>query len=377
MSSTLTAINVFPIKSTAGIELSRALVELQGLNFDRRFMVSDSRGDMVTARKYPEMVNVEATPTESGLYITAPNKEALHLTIKEFDLEIACATVWSDQFPAYTTTKEADAWFSEYLGMDVELLYTGQESRRIRQKLGHNVSFADGYPLLVISEGSLKALNQRSSEQHSMSQFRTNLVVSGAPFIEDTWKRFRIGEVEFEVVKPCERCIMTTIDTPKAAFRPSKEPLTALSTFRANNHGSVFFGQNVVAKNRGVIHQHDEVEVLEYKEPDYYLDTQSDVSEQNTASQINSENVPHTVKIRIQGMEFEGNTQQPLLDQTDIKGIPIRNSCRAGLCGACRVVLKSGEVDQPMTPAMDILKKREENYILACCATPKSDIEIE
>ncbi len=106
-----------------------------------------------------------------------------------------------------------------------------------------------------------------------MEQFRTNLVVgSDEPFIEDSWKRIKIGEVEFEAVKPCERCILTTVDVEKGAFRESKEPLNTFSRFRANERGGVFFGQNLVAKNEGMIRTGDEIEVLEYKDKEVYDD---------------------------------------------------------------------------------------------------------
>lgn len=272
--SFLSQINVFPVKSVGGIALSTAWVEKQGLTFDRRFMLALSDGSMVTARKYPQMVLVQSTLTPDGLIFTASGHSSLRICYADFKMQEAPATVWKDSFTAYTTTDEADDWFSHVLGQRVELLFTGEQSNRVREKLGHNVSFADGYPLLVISEASLNELNRRSPEVHSMDQFRTNLVVSGdEPFIEDSWKRIRIGEVEFEAVKPCERCVLTTVDVEKGQFRSSKEPLNTLSQFRANELGGVFFGQNLVAKNEGMIRQGDEIEVLEYKDKEFYPDT--------------------------------------------------------------------------------------------------------
>lgn len=272
-SSRLTQINVYPVKSVAGIAISSAWVEKQGLAFDRRFMVATSDGVMVTARKYPHMVKVQSSLTADGIIFTAPDQPALKLRYADFKHQAAPATVWNDSFEAYTTTDEADDWFSDALGQRVELLYTGEQSNRVPERVGNNVSFADGFPVLVISEGSLDELNRRSSESHLMDQFRTNLVVSGGePFVEDSWKRIRIGEVEFESVKPCSRCILTTVDIDKGAFKPSKEPLRTLSQFRANRSGDVFFGQNLIALNEGMIHAGDPVEVLEYKEKEQYED---------------------------------------------------------------------------------------------------------
>lgn len=269
----LKKINVFPVKSVGGISLSNAWVEKQGLSFDRRFMLATSDGKMVTARKYPQMVKVDVCLLNDGLIFSYLQKSPLKIRYQDFKQQETAATVWNDTFTAYTTTDDANDWFSDVIGVRVELLFTGEQSNRVRDKLGHNVSFADGYPLLIISQQSLDELNRRSPEHHSMDQFRTNLVVDTTqPFAEDTWKRIRIGDVEFEAVKPCERCILTTVDVNKAMFRESKEPLNTFSQFRANEQGGVFFGQNLVAKNEGIIHAGDTIEVLETKEPEQYED---------------------------------------------------------------------------------------------------------
>ncbi|PLX64708.1 MAG: flavodoxin [Vibrio alginolyticus] len=269
----LSQINVFPVKSVGGLSLSSVWVEKQGLSFDRRFMIAKADGAMITARKYPQMVTIKSALLSDGVVFSSLGMEPLKIRYQDFKMQETPATVWKDTFTAYTTTDDADDWFSRVLGQRVELLFSGEQSNRVREKLGQNVSFADGYPVLVISQASLDELNRRSSELHSMDQFRTNLVVSDTkPFEEDSWKRIRIGEVEFESLKPCERCILTTVNTQRGTFRESKEPLKTLQQFRANDVGGVFFGQNLVARNEGIIRQGDKVEVLEYKEPEFYAD---------------------------------------------------------------------------------------------------------
>ncbi|WP_423840702.1 hybrid-cluster NAD(P)-dependent oxidoreductase [Vibrio mytili] len=269
----LSQINVFPVKSVGGVSVSSAWVEKQGLSFDRRFMLAKADGSMVTARKYPQMVTVKSALLADGVVFSSLGMEPLKIRYQDFKMQETPATVWSDTFTAFTTTDEADDWFTSVLGQRVELLFCGEQSNRVREKFGHNVSFADGYPVLVISQASLDELNNRSSELHSMDQFRTNLVVADTkPFEEDSWKRIRIGEVEFESLKPCERCILTTVNTQRGTFRESKEPLKTLQQFRSNEQGGVFFGQNLVARNEGIIRQGDKVEVLEYKEPEFYPD---------------------------------------------------------------------------------------------------------
>ncbi|MBE3657157.1 flavodoxin [Vibrio navarrensis] len=269
----LKQINVFPVKSVGGLSLSSAWVEKQGLSFDRRFMLATADGGMVTARKYPQLVTISSALVADGVVFSSVGKPPLTIRYRDFKMQEAPAQVWKDQFIAYTTTDEADDWFSDVLQQRVELLFCGEQSNRVREKVGHNVSFADGYPLLVISEASLAELNRRSPEHHLMDQFRTNLVVSNTDaFAEDGWKRIRIGEVEFEAVKPCERCVLTTVDVEKGQFRQSKEPLKTLLQFRANEHSGVFFGQNLVARNEGMIRAGDRVEVIESKEKEFYPD---------------------------------------------------------------------------------------------------------
>ncbi|MEC6796458.1 hybrid-cluster NAD(P)-dependent oxidoreductase [Photobacterium sp. S4TG1] len=270
---TLSQIHVYPVKSTAALTQSHAWVEKQGLAFDRRFMVASDKGVMITARKYPQMIKITATLTMTGLILQYPNKTDLILQYADFAMVDASATVWNDNFSAYTTTMIANQWFSDIIGHSVQLLFCGQQSNRVRSKIGHNVSFADGYPLLVISEASLAALNERSRDHHTMAQFRTNLVVSNTDaFAEDEWKRIRIGKVEFEIVKPCARCILTTVDPLTGEFNTLKEPLKTMATFRADAKGDVFFGQNAVALNEGMIRAGDVIEVLETQPKQVYVD---------------------------------------------------------------------------------------------------------
>ncbi|WP_173425649.1 hybrid-cluster NAD(P)-dependent oxidoreductase [Photobacterium angustum] len=269
----LSQLNVFPVKSIAGISQSKVWVEKQGISFDRRFMVATLSGDMITARKSPKMVKVKAALIADGIVLSYEDKACLVLKYAQFDMAEASSTVWGDTFIAYTTTEQANAWFSDVLGQPVQLLFTGEQSNRLRPKISQNVSFADGYPLLVISEASLQALNERSSEHHTMDQFRTNLVVSNTEaFAEDGWKRIRIGEVEFEAVKPCARCILTTVDPKSATFSESKEPLVTMAKFRADETGNVYFGQNLVARNEGIISVGDTIEILETKPKEIYAD---------------------------------------------------------------------------------------------------------
>lgn len=381
----LSQITVYPVKSVAGISMSTAWVEKQGLAFDRRFMLAFVDGSMITARRFPQMVKIRSALLPDGIRFSAPNVTDLVIHYDQFAMQPFNTTVWKDTFSAFTTDEQADRWFSRIIGEPVKLLYTGEQSNRYREKLGHNVSFADGYPLLLISQGSLDELNRRSPEKHSMAQFRPNLVASDcAPFAEDKWKRIKIGEVEFAVVKPCERCVLTTVDVQTGRFKTSREPLKTLAQFRANEQGGVFFGQNLVALNEGMINQDDLIEVLEYQQGEEYADhfsgSASSQSEEQSASAFPEQNstvkASQTLTLLFNDTVVFGNSEMTLLEQAERNGVAIANSCRAGLCGTCRVKVVAGEVDQADVPALPHIDSAN-GMVLACCCVPQSDVKIE
>ncbi len=173
--------------------------------------------------------------------------------------------IWGDRCEAQDGGEEAAAWFTGCLGFPARLVYMPESTFR-RANPGYvaarrRVSFADAYPLLLIGSSSLVDLNQRMETALPMNRFRPNLVVSGStPFDEDRWKQFRIGAVEFAVVKPCDRCVTTTIDQQTGVA--GKEPLRTLATFRKWN-GQVYFGQNVVHRQAGVLRVGQAVTVVE------------------------------------------------------------------------------------------------------------------
>lgn len=372
--STLTEISIYPIKSIQGNQINKAFVEKQGIEDDRRFLIADLDGKMITARKYPSLVKITSQIMGSQLILNYGVKDELILDKEAFNLNSAPATVWGDTFDAYTTSSHANQWFSDIIGKPVQLLYLGEVSNRWREKLDTEVSFADGYPLLIISQASLDDLNERSPQVHKMAQFRPNLVVSGEePFIEDSWKKIRIGTVVFELRKPCQRCILTTVDSDSGEFNQNKEPLNTLLKFRADENREVYFGQNMIALNEGTIHVGDEIEVIEYKNKEKYLQTEISISSSSDSVNVDPQK---SVTIDIDGREFIGDNSKTLLVQAEQAGVDMPNSCRAGLCGACMVKVTEGEVQQERVPAIT-QRHIDEGYALACSCVPKSDIKAE
>ncbi|NVK71935.1 MAG: MOSC domain-containing protein [Oceanospirillaceae bacterium] len=276
MSYTLSDLFIYPIKSIQGIPLATSQVELAGLYNDRRYMLVKPDGEFITGRTHPSLTLVSAKRIDEECWqLSHPNQpKTLIISPTSFSPNHADVLIWDDYVNAQLAQEDANTWFSEVAGEPLKLVYFGETAERYTSRRPEvPVAFADGYPFLLTTEASLFELNRTCPKEIKMAQFRPNLVIKGnEPFEEDSWIRIRIGEVEFENVKPCVRCIFTTLD-PNTAERIGKgEPLKTLGKFRLLEQQGVTFGINMIALNTGNIHVNDSVEVLEYKEPEVYSD---------------------------------------------------------------------------------------------------------
>jgi uncharacterized protein YcbX len=202
--------------------------------------------------------------------------------------------VWQSEVAGEVYNGEVSEWFSDALGRSCPLVLMPESSERhVSEQFDRGddiVSFADGYPLMMLGEGSLAEVNERLHDRYRgdeygeklplpMNRFRPNLVVRGSdPFAEDRWAKIRVGEAIFRVVKPCGRCVMTTVDQARGEF-DGKEPLKTMATFRmakdvfpntfeelGQTANAVLFGENLIPENPGAtIRVGDEVEVLEQR----------------------------------------------------------------------------------------------------------------
>jgi uncharacterized protein YcbX len=263
----VTEINIYPIKSTRRIAVTESEVLPRGLPWDRRWMLVDSEGTFITARQHPTLAVVETRLAGDVLQVNVANRQPLQLPLQPLERETITVKVWRDQCDAVFAGEEADVWFSEYLGIPCRLVQMTDDLRRGVDpdfgQPGDEVSFADGFPLLLLSEASLQDLNSRLDETVSMRRFRPNLVVDGEqPYAEDNWQRLRVGEVEFAGVKNCSRCVFTTVDPDTGIKHPGKEPLRTLSSYRRRPEGGVYFGQNLIPRSGGIIRVGDSVEII-------------------------------------------------------------------------------------------------------------------
>lgn len=266
----LSEINVYPVKSLGGVALQKAEVEERGLRFDRRLMLIDEKNEFLTQREFPKMATVTLEIDGSG-FIASNHASKISIPHAPDTKETLKVKIWNSRVTALVYSDKINKWFSEFLSSNCRLVFMPEESRRTInpfyavRKFKDTVSFADGYPFLLIGENSLFDLNEKLEKPLPMDRFRPNFVIKNSEaFAEDNWKKIRIGDTVFHVVKPCARCVMTTIEQSKGE-KDGQEPLRTLSKYRAKN-GKVLFGQNLIAENPGgVLKIGDWVEVLETK----------------------------------------------------------------------------------------------------------------
>lgn len=259
----LTGIYIYPIKSAAGISLEMAEVENRGFQYDRRWMVVDEQGKFLTQRQLPRMALIQVRLMADQLVVEVPNQQRLLIPVELVSDRRISVKVWNDVCDAIELSPEVSQWFSEFLGINCHLVYLPEDSYRpINPEYAQpdeQVSFADGFPFLLISEASLQDLNQRLDQPVPMNRFRPNLVVSGCQaFAEDSWRQIRIGSLRFRVVKPCARCAITTVD--QSLGISGKEPLITLAQYRLDQ-GQILFGQNLIAENLGILRIGDKVTI--------------------------------------------------------------------------------------------------------------------
>lgn len=261
----LSEINIYPIKSLGGISLQSAGVEDRGLKYDRRWVLVDETNTFFTQRDFPEMALIKVAIRDDGLHLRHKRKNIESLIIPfAFDHSRKDKVViWDDTVIGEFYNQAIDDWFSEILGIKCHLVKMPESTRRIVDETyakNKTVSFADAYPFMIIGQSSLDDLNSRMDTPLPMNRFRTNFVFTGGkPFEEDNWKKFKIGEVIFEAVKPCARCVITTTDQETAERAP--EPLFTLSKFRKVEN-KVMFGMNLISESAGQINVGDKIKLL-------------------------------------------------------------------------------------------------------------------
>lgn len=256
----LAALYLHPIKSCAAIPVSEARVTARGLEHDRRWMVVDGDGQFLTQRTLPELALVHVAIGDERLVVSRQGLPRLPLPFVHEAGERADVVIWDDRVRA-VVHEEGSAWFSRALAHEVRLVCMPDDERRAVDgkyaRAGDIVSFADGFPLLVINAASLAALGDGVDAR----RFRPSLVVAGAPaWAEDEWRALSVGALTLRTPKPCARCTIPGIDPDSAVV--TKEPLRTLARLRTRDH-HVLFGINAIPDGEGVLRVGDAVVALD------------------------------------------------------------------------------------------------------------------
>jgi uncharacterized protein YcbX len=244
----LSEIWIYPIKSLGGVSVQTAKVMTKGLYLDRRWMLVDEDGMFMTQRVEPPLALFKVKILSEALEVSHRG-DSLHIPVKSDPSTQFPVKIWDDVVAAYEVDATYSAWFSSRLQKRCKLVSFPEENPRPVDPRFHvdheHVSLADAFPYLVIGEASLEDLNKKLQQPVPMNRFRPNFVFSGGePFEEDQWREFNIGKNRFVGVKPCARCVMTTVDQETAS--KGVEPLKTLARYRTVNN-KVLFGQNAVA----------------------------------------------------------------------------------------------------------------------------------
>lgn len=248
---TIAALNIYPVKSCAGIALTRATLTPTGLANDRRWMLVNAQGRFLTQREISKMALITPELQGSGVVLSAPGMPTLSVAGTDTRV-LAEVTVWRDRAAAFDEGEVAAEWLSTFLQQAVRLVRFDPAHRRAssRDWTGEVEAlnqFSDGYPILAISNASLADLNRRLTQPLPMNRFRPNIVLDGLEaYGEDRVHELQAGAVHLRVVKPCTRCKITTTEQA-TGIAQGPEPLATLRSYRWNAAlKGVTFGQNVV-----------------------------------------------------------------------------------------------------------------------------------
>ena len=273
------ALHVHPVKSLRGVAVAAAAVGDLGLALDRRWMLVDDAGVFLTQREDAGMTRLAVALVDRAGHATnearddlrvrvaAPDGATLDLDPPPADAPRRRVRIWSHTVDACTYPPAVDGWFAARLGRPCALVWMPDDVRRpidhASAGAADRAPFSDGFPALVVTEGSLADLNARLARRGhppvGMARFRPNVVVGGAePYAEDGWATLDAGDVSLALVKPCGRCVVTTLDPHTGAG--GVEPLRTLAEYRRAGT-KVVFAQNALVRGGGTIRVGDRVSV--------------------------------------------------------------------------------------------------------------------
>ncbi len=276
MNGTISGLFYYPVKSLRGTEVSTCEMGPRGPRFDREWMLVDAANKFMTQRATPRLAQFQPV-VDLGRQVLRvvrdPTLDPTSLGPLDVALDAVAGrrtvTNLRDTLEAIDCGPAAADWFSTHLGVRCRLVRMADDvHRRLDPKYvkdpAPQTGFSDAYPVLVVNEASLRELNSRLEQPVPMNRFRPNVVVRGLPpWVEDGWRRIRLGGLEFDAVKPCARCVTITTDQFSGAHPTGSAPLTVLASYRTLPELGAIFGMNLVPRlNAGTLRVGDALAVL-------------------------------------------------------------------------------------------------------------------
>ena len=266
------SLHIYPVKSARVVDLDATHVGAWGLDGDRRYMITDPAGKLITQRELQALAQVTAVENNGALHLSKAGEEGT-LTASFHPARRIEAEVWGSHVTAAVADDRINAALSNWLGQPVRLVHADETTHRQCSPdwagEGVETGFADGYPVLITTLGSLDRLNEATMEEGAetfgMDRFRPNIVIDDeTPFADDFWQSLEISGIRFDLVKPCARCIMTTQDQ-LTGERGGPDPMPSMRTLRMSMDRrvpGVLFGWNAVPRNAGTVKVGDAATVL-------------------------------------------------------------------------------------------------------------------
>jgi len=252
---------IYPLKSAKGLAVDAFELTRRGPLFDRQWMAVTLQGKFLTQRQYPKMCLIETSLQNDRLQLAAPSMSSILVADSQMPSEV---TVWKDTVRAKDCGDDVADWLSSYMGKPCRLVEMPADSQRLVDQDyatdGETVGFADGYPLMLVSQASLDSFNSKLDHVIGIERFRPNIVIDGCDaYAEDDWRDVQIGDIPMSLVKPCSRCIIPSIDP----LTGEKQMLVnqALLKYRRRER-STYFGQNVLHRDVGTLQLGDKLRLL-------------------------------------------------------------------------------------------------------------------
>ena len=253
-------ITIYPMKSCDGLSQNIVQVSPSGaLQYDRQFALVDSMGGSINAKRIPLIHRLR-------LLIDPPRRE--FRVARRDGGDESCGRLVDDG-------QQLTDWLSDFFSLDVSFVENDQ------------TGFPDDLNApgpTVISTATLQTVAgwfTGMTVDEVRLRGRANIEIDGVePFWEDRLFRgdlqpqpFRIGEVVFGGVNPCQRCVVPTRDSQTGEVTPPSFAQTfgerrerALPTWASREHFNHYYrlstNTRILDRKNGGIRVGDRVEVL-------------------------------------------------------------------------------------------------------------------